>query len=582
MPTLKKTMMPGMLLDEKIPLQHRRHIIHEICQSDSKEAHQILDAILKNAAKGDGGRAQYLQKKKECEELIEALENGPPRLATFMELVTPATGTPLTRAHVKLEDGTSTYPVVTDASMAPKLRRGDAVLISARSEAVLRHLENLEEVGEEARLEDWLGDRIEVSQRTDERHVLHVTHHLRERLERGEVEVGAALLVCLRRRLAIDAVPRSVDELAKYRFLTREPVPDVDVERDVGDPPAIIDEITRICRLEIGNADLRRRYHLRRCLTVLFAGVSGSGKSLCIAASIRRLHEVMAEMTGVPLEQLPPRVIRLRMSKLLSQWLGQSDKNADLLVDEIVALADERIEARGGKVELPVIVVMEEIDGIARQRGLDHDGVYDRIQATLLQRLDHTTNRALRDKLIFLFATTNVPHLIDPAWIRRVGGRIVRFGRLRRRGFAQVLDKQLGDRPLAGVNGSRSARRAGFVRNVTTSVFGADDPALVEIQLAGATAPTVRRRRDFLTGSLVDRAVQRAADAACEAEAAGHDAPGLTEQQLVHALDEQIEGVVRSLTTGNVGEFVDLPDGVRVASVRRLEPATIRSTELQR
>ena len=122
-------------------------------------------------------------------------------------------------------------------------------------------------------------------------------------------------------------------------------------------------------------------------------------------------------------------------------------------VADVVHIASAEIASK----RLPVIVIMEELDGIARRRGLDQDGIYDRIQTTLLQRLDHTSNPALRDSLIVIFATTNVPHLLDPAWIRRVGGRTYTFGRLRRRAFAAVLDKQLGKRPLASENGTVQA-----------------------------------------------------------------------------------------------------------------------------
>jgi len=574
LPVLTKKALPGMFLDEKVPLDHRRQLLGELCQSGSKEANRILEAILKAAARGDGGEAAFEQKARELQEMLEALEQGPPRHATFVRLLTP-NGTPLTRVHVKLDDGTSTYPVVARTELAEGLHRGDSVMVSARAEMLLARLEESDEIGETARLEDWMTDRVEVSLRSDERHVLHLGDELRRRLERGEVRIGQPLLVCLRRGMALDVVPRSVDELARFTFLSDEPVPDVLVERDVGDPPPIIEDITRVCRHEMLDPGRRRRYGLRRCLTVLFSGVSGSGKSLSIAAAIRRIYEVMAEVTGAPLDQLPPRIVRLRMSKLLSQWLGRSDKNADRLVDEIVELAGRTFEGPSGPVELPVIVVMEEFDGIARRRGLDHDGVYDRIQTTLLQRLDHTTNAALRDRLIFLFATTNVPDLIDPAWIRRVGGRIVRFGRLRRRGFAAVLDKHLGDRPLAG--GGRSA----LVHDVTATLFGGDDPPVVELHLAGTTAPCTKRRRDFLTGSIVDRAMQQAAGEAFEREAAGTGAPGLDRAGLVAALCDQVDAVIRSLTPANAAEFVDLPEGARIISVRRLEQPLLAAADLQ-
>ncbi len=575
-----------MLLTEKVPLAHRRMLLADICQSESEEATELLDSLLKAAAQGNGGLDHYKEKKKELEALIDGLESGPQRSAVFLNLVTPA-GTPLTRALVKLSDGTPAYPIIPDRALAESLKRGDSVLLSARAEAVLSRDAGSIDVGEEARLERWMGDRVEVSLRTgDERHLLHVSETLRARLHTNEVPTGSALLVCLRRAIAFDVIPSATDPLSGFRFLSREPVPDVVAERDIGDPPEFIERIAAVCRQEMTSPERRRRYGLRRSITLLLTGVSGSGKTLSLNASIRRIYEVMSEVTGLSVGALPPRVIRLKMSKLLSQWLGKSDENADRLVDEITELCGHTVtDASGRTVELPVIVVLEEFDGIARRRGLDHDGIYDRIQTTLLQRLDHTANAALRDSLIVVFATTNVPHLLDPAWLRRVGGRTYSFGRLRRRAFAAVLDKQLHNRPLASDNGTAPGElKHRLVRNVTGALFSPNGEArpLVEIQFAGTTTPCFKHGRDFLTGSVVDRAVQQAAVAACVAEEAGADSPGITVHGLLDAIEDQVQAVAESVTPTNVAEFVDVPDGMRVTNTRRIKAQAIASRDILR
>src|SRR6185503_12073395 len=103
-----------------------------------------------------------------------------------------------------------------------------------------------------------------------------------------------------------------------------------------------IEKLANLVRLEMTNPSLRRRYRLRRCLMTLLSGVSGSGKTLAIHALWRRLYEVMSEVTGVPVAQLPPRVFRLKLSEVLSMWLGESDKNLDRFFAEIEQMADEK------------------------------------------------------------------------------------------------------------------------------------------------------------------------------------------------------------------------------------------------
>ena len=573
----------AVLLDARISLGARRRLMTEICRTESPEAAKTVEAVLKAAAGGDGKEA-YREKTKEVDALIEELRNGPQRPGVFID-APPSSGAEA-RAHVKLQDGTSTYPIVLDRDLLDSLQRGDGVLLSARAEAVLARDPTPIDIGEEARLETWFDGRVEISLRDgQERHLVHATERLRERLERGEVPRGSSLLVCLRRCIAWDAVPASDDELSGFRFLSTEPVPDVLVDRDVANPPAFIGEVADFCRAEMVDGARHRKYRLRRCRTFLLSGVSGSGKTLCISAAIRQIYEVISDITGLGLDEIPSRILRLRMSKLLSMWLGESDKNADRLADEIEKLSATKVTGPRGEHEVPAIVILEEFDGIARTRGSDHDQVYDRIQTTLLQRFDHTSNGTLRDRLVVIFATTNVPHLIDPAWLRRVGGRKIHFGRLDRRGFTTVLGKQLRDVPVAAAPAADNGRsRDRLVREVTTSLYSPNgsDPGLVEVSFAGVTTRVVKYRRDFLTGSTVDLAVQQAAEEACRAEAHSAAAGGLSADLLLGAFDDQLQAVARELNAANVGNFVDLPAGLRVADVRPIDPPAVAASDLRR
>ena len=51
-PKKKKKTAPAMLLNEKVPLPHRRMLLADICNTDSEEATAMLDALFKAAAQG--------------------------------------------------------------------------------------------------------------------------------------------------------------------------------------------------------------------------------------------------------------------------------------------------------------------------------------------------------------------------------------------------------------------------------------------------------------------------------------------------------------------------------------------------
>jgi SpoVK/Ycf46/Vps4 family AAA+-type ATPase len=387
-----------------------------------------------------------------------------------------------------------------------------------------------------------------------------------------------------RQSMAFHALPPQ-DGLSHYRFLQKNtPVPNVDAEKDIGCPPKCIRELTDLIRLEMTKPDLRRRYRLPRCVMKLLAGVSGSGKTLAINAIWRKMYEVMSQVTGVPMEQLPPRVFKLRMNEVLSKWLGDSDKNLALFFKEVEQLASEPwISPDGKSWILPVLSIIEELDGLSRARNQE-EPVYGRILTTALQALD-STREDLRGRFIIYVGTTNEPQLVDSAFLRRIGGTAEQFGRLDRKGFVSVLQKHLRALPFVSDNGcTQEQLERKVAHELTTWLFSPNgaDRGVLEITYAGSATPIVKYRRDFFTGALIDRAVRQAAEDAAQAEDRGIAQPGLSLQPLMRSFNDQIASVVAQIDEHNTGRYVDLPDGVRVATVRRIPQPSHLPIELQR
>jgi SpoVK/Ycf46/Vps4 family AAA+-type ATPase len=316
----------------------------------------------------------------------------------------------------------------------------------------------------------------------------------------------------------------------------------------------------------------------------LLEGPPGTGKTLSISAFTRALHEDVSAITGIPLEELPPLVMRIKVGAVLSEWLGRSDKNLDRVFDEAEQLASEELVGPDGRVwPRPVLILFEEVESLARTRGSDHEAVYDRIQTTLLQRLDPGAG-TLADRLLIVIGTTNVGNLVDRAFVRRIGGVVERFGHLDRRGCEAVLDKQLGRRPVAARNGDgQRAARARLVADLTAWLFGpnAEERAQVELSIAGRAQAQLVHRRDFLTGGLLDRAVQDAAREAIQLELQGVGS-GLSRGMLALAIDRQVRAIVERLDEKSVRQYLPLEDGVLVTAVRRVPQPAQLAIELDR
>lgn len=577
---LKKAGHPvlAMLQDKNVPVSHRARFLSEAIASAGPEAQQIAREVVTRI---ENSQEACEETRQELEQLLTEMREGPKRSAVLIGRV-GKDGTRPANVLAALEDGATVYTVVPEEGLAESLKVGERIILDSKARAVLGRGEHVA-LGEVGNIERVLDENhVLVSTRGGEQSVYLASSTLSDQIRQSVIGAGGMVIVNPRQLVAIAAVPRERG-LSHYRFLYRGTVPEVIVERDIGAPPRCIEEVADHIRREMLHPEKMRRYKMRRCMTKLLCGVSGSGKSLAIRAIHRCMYEIMSDVTGMPIDQLPPRVIRVRQSQVLSQWLGESEKNWDRVMDEAEQLADEEFKTLDGRsMLLPVLVVIEEIDGFGRARG--HEAIYDRILTTLLERLD-PNRQELSQRLIIFIATTNTPHLVDSALFRRIGGSIEHFGRLGRRSFSAVLEKHVCGLPAASRNGySQSAIWRRNVDSLTNWFFSrnSSDPGLVEVSLAGSTSPLVRYRRDFLTGALVDRAVQQAATAACRAELEGAEPAGITLGQLARAFDDQLRGIAEQLNQDNIGSYTDLPEGARVVSVRKIPQPDHLSFEFER
>ncbi len=580
MPTKKPPNIAKMLFDPKTPLPLRKQFIAQLCMGGGKETDQILTTLLDKAV-ANNTEDNLKETLEEYTQLLEAMKEGPIRGGTFHSRV--LTETSIIRARVLLADGSEVYPVIPEAVMSEKMKRGDRVWVEAQGKAVLFHDPGCESVGEVAEFTRHLPDgTAEVRLNDRGNYSYWVSEQLSREIESGEANPGDSVLVCPQRMMAFSRIPAE-DGLSHFKHLVKDPVPNVVVERDIGSPPRYIGQLSQHLRTEMTEPEIARKYRLRPSRTILLTGVSGAGKTLSMQGMWRRCYEIMSEVTGVPIDKLPPRVLRLRISDILSKWVGQSDKAIDRFFDEVEQLSElEFVTEDGRKFILPVLVLCEEIDGLARERG--QDSIHDRIQVTLLERLDATSQK-LRDKLILFLFSTNVPHLVDPAFLRRAGGVVERFGRLSRRGFNAVLEKNLRDLPVRKTSKplSKSSGNRSLVSEVSGWLFSpnGEDQGQVEITFVGTSQPLIQYRRDMLTGGLVDRAVQQASAVACRLEQAGYHRPGMTSSLLMRAIDDQVRNTVEQMKPHNAGNYLTLPEGMRVSDVRKLDQPAMLPSEFE-
>jgi len=544
--------------DKNVPGLHRVQQVIDIMSgvkdgnADSKQVAKEIFKRLENSAVDE----EIKEKAEQLDTILKQVESSPMRPATFIG-VHILDDSKREHATVIMDNGEMAYLPIANTHEVKRLKLGDRVMVDAHMKILVHPAGDGMHFGLEARFERKIDDRhIEVVTQQDLKSVLLSGPELIEQIRKGEVKPGASIVTGAGGNIGSYALPAPAEGISHYKFLDRGAIPDVRVDRDIGDPSPVIAQIALHVREEMTRPELRRKFRLRPCITRLLEGVSGSGKTLAIQAIHRLLYEIMSEITQVPVKELPHRVFRMKTSQMLSMWFGESDKNIDRLFDEV----EQRAEEKFNGFVLPVMVVLEEAEGVGRHRG--GDSIYDRIMTVVLQRLD-PNREGLSNKLVVFLSTTNEPHLVDPAFLRRIGGSVVHFGRLDRDGFNSVLKKH-----VDGLPSEKPWKQ--IITAVNEQLFGESDRGVVALDFQGHQEPAIKYKRDFLTGALIDRAVQSASQEAWELSLGKDPEIGLTAGMIAKSLDHQVLSVAHQLVPENVHNYLDIPDGVRVTRVRRI------------
>jgi ATP-dependent 26S proteasome regulatory subunit len=570
-PGAGRNQLSTVLLDPKKPAEVRAKVLLDVLHSNEEPNLQqaVVTDLLRQVAARDP-ETQVLQMMEHYEQALAELEHGPVRPATFLAEAPDGPPSPLPRAHVVTPDGQERFPAIHGRVPVRDLRPGMTVYLDSRGAVLLSATTTVPRVGQEGTFLRQVRDTTLVEAvLQNERLMLYAAAPVLDAIAAGKLKNGDRVLLCPRRQVAFGVVPPEHDY--EFRFVDRSRVPEVEIERDIGRPHWILDHMLRRLRILLFRPDLLQRFDLRPRFSALLTGPSGCGKTLTICAFLSVFQKLLAKHTGR--KDLGSRVVRVKVAELLSEWLGKTDKNIEELFNDIQAIAATEVETtRGNRVQLPVVVILEEVEGLARRRGGNDAAVYDRILTTLLQRLDGPTDD-LGKLPLFVLSTSNRPDLIDSAMARRLGVQ-ARFTRLDREGLAAVLDKKLKPHyPYAPVAGIAAGEvRGKIIEQVTTWLFGKGEGAetMVEIALRDGRK-VMKRRRDFLTGSVVDQAIARAIDQAVStaAENGALDA-GLTAEVVIEALRQHIDSLADTVTADNAADYLDLPENAEIETLRRL------------
>jgi proteasome-associated ATPase len=297
-----------------------------------------------------------------------------------------------------------------------------------------------------------------------------------------------------------------------------------------------IAQIQRALDFTIRFPEVAARYGVRDKRGILLCGPPGNGKT--------RLGRCTATYVGRLVPGVPCRFLSLvGGSDVYSMWLGESERKLCEIFEAAEAAAAEG----------PVVLFFDEIDALGRNRGSDCGGTApDRILSTFLGLLDGVK----RLSGVIVMAATNRPDTLDPALLR--AGRFdlkIHIPRPNRSAARAVLQAYLKDLPLAASCGERQQIVEGFLSRIYSP--NGEYSAVLTVKLNdGRNLPV--SIKELVSGAMLENVVRMAAEEAAFRETRTGDPDGISEEDLVAALQQEICGIAGLITPANAKAYLGM------------------------
>lgn len=306
--------------------------------------------------------------------------------------------------------------------------------------------------------------------------------------------------------------------------------------------------LKRLVSFRLKNPEVAQRYRLPSKHGILFEGPPGNGKTKLA----RCLAHYIAEL--VPAGKC--RFMAVSGSADYSMWLGQSEQKLIARFEAARQLASD-----GGT---PVVMFFDEIDAIGRRRGADLGSTAsDRILATFLSQLDGVKQIGN----LIVIGATNRADVLDNGLTRpgRLGDVRVRLGAPNRVAARAILGRYLdGGLPLAG-------EAEALIETLVSRIYSprSDQAEIVRVSLRDGRKVGIGAK-DLVSGALFENVVRAAAEEAAEREMMT-GISGVSETDLMGALERQVGSLARTLTAANVRSYTTrLPPDVDAVGVEVL------------
>ncbi len=323
----------------------------------------------------------------------------------------------------------------------------------------------------------------------------------------------------------------------------------------LGAPHPVLDKLLRLVKRMVKHPKWVRKMKARGRCSYLFWGPTGTGKTCTIKVFVNLVADWLEELTGVR----EPRVVFCDASDFYSPYFGEAEIKISHWFEKLGRVARVEFVTRSGKrIKAPLIVVLEEIEGLLRQRG-EHSAsshLFDRVLSLILQKMDDVRNDL--DVPILVLSTTNMKSLVDTAGKRRFGQREARFDMLTAEASLAVLEKKIPtDIAVCVLDGeTEESSRQRLLAEVVYWLFGDQEDQVIARASTRDGRTLEVRRRDIVSGAILEMAVSQAIDECLDRSEEAGELLGLDAEGVIGALEEQFDSLASSFGPHNLREYL--------------------------
>ena len=516
-------------LDEKVELAARARLA-------SPEASSEIDARLLDEIRGLKGALRVAASQQEAlKELIDKVTAPPLHPAVLIDFARLPSGMSAVVAQGDTRRVVSISPEVNPEALSPGV---EVLLGPERNVIVATSPQRVLTTGETATFERLTADRRMIVRSREEEVVVDVAHELRG----ASLKPGDSVRWSRALGLAFEKVDRPAD---RDVFLEGTPA---ETFAAIGGLDAEIARLTRSIRLQRDHGATVARYGLRPKRSVLLSGPPGTGKTLLA----RALANWLASISPSGRSRFCP----IKPGALSSVWFGQSESNIRSL------FAAARAEGEHHP-DVPVVIWLDEVDGIGARRGASFGRVDDRVLLALMAELDGFEGRGN----VVVVAATNRKGDLDPGLLRpgRLGDLVLDIRRPNREAAGAILARHFAE--SVPVETGRSV--SDLIESAVSRIYAPNGIGTIAELLFrdGKKRPVVAG--DLASGAVLAQVAQDAIERAAFREADG-GVGGVRTIDVLEAVDDALQAAAGALTPSNCRNHLDdLPQDVDVV---RVEP----------